>query len=337
MKAIVYDRPESFRLADLPVPEAGPGLVRIKVDLAGVCGTDLHLHHGEFGPTYPLVPGHEFVGTVDSVGPGVDSVRVGQRVVADTLVGCGACPQCRLGRTTFCLAATALGVNAQGAFAEFVAVPAYQVFGVDDLDPETAVFAEPLACVVHGIDVLDPRPGSDVLVFGAGPTGLLLTQLLGRIAGRITIAAPSAFKLDLATRHGADRTVLMDRSDPTSATAVLHEIAPDGFDLVVDATGALGVLDQTLALTRDAGTIFVYGMTPADARWSISPYEVFRRELTIKGSFAQHHSFSRAVAALRQCRVRPDGMITHRFRLDDYAEVLAAVGNPSCLKAVIAF
>ena len=100
MKAVVVDRPESFRLADLPVPEAGPGQVRIKVDLAGVCGTDLHLHHGEFGPTYPLVPGHEFVGTVDAVGPGVELVRVGDRVVADTLIGCGACPQCHLGRTT---------------------------------------------------------------------------------------------------------------------------------------------------------------------------------------------------------------------------------------------
>ena len=230
-----------------------------------------------------------------------------------------------------------MGVNAQGAFAEFLTVPAFQAFVVDDLEPETAVFAEPLACVVHGLDVLDPKPGSDVLVFGAGPTGLLLTQLLGHIAGRITIAAPSAFKLDAAAAHGADRTVLMDRSDPTSATAVLQEIAPNGFDLVADATGAIGVLDQTLALTRDAGTIFVYGMTAASSRWSVPPYEVFRRELTIKGSFAQHHSFSRAVAALRQGRVRTDGMITHRFTLDDYADVLSAVGDSSCLKAVIGF
>ncbi len=81
------------------------------------------------------------------------------------------------------------------------------------------MFAEPLACVVHGLDVLDLEPGSDVLVFGAGPTGLLLTQLLGPVAGRITIAAPSQFKLDLAAKHGADHTVLVDRSDPASATA----------------------------------------------------------------------------------------------------------------------
>lgn len=335
MKAIVYDRPESFRLVDREVPAVSAGQVRIGVDLAGVCGTDLHLHHGEFGPTYPLVPGHEFVGTVDAVGPGVDSVVIGQRVVADTLIGCGACPQCWLGRTTFCTSASALGVNAQGAFAEFVTMPAGQIFVVDDLDPETAVFAEPLACVVHGLDVLDAKPGSDVLVFGAGPTGLLLTQLLGRAAGRITIAAPSQFKLDLAVRHGADHAVLMDRSDPTASNAALRDLAPDGFDVVVDATGAVGVLEQAPTLTRSAGTIFVYGMAPADARWPVSPYEVFRRELTIKGSFAQHHSFSRAVAALRQGRVRTNGMITHRFTLDQYASALDAVSESGCLKAVI--
>lgn len=348
MRAIVYDRPESFRLSDIPVLEPGPGQVRIRIDLAGVCATDLHLHHGEFAPSYPLTPGHEFVGTLEAlgpevgsaadVGPGTDSgagLRMGQQVVADTLVSCGGCPACREGRDTFCVRASALGVNAPGAFAEYVVVPARQVFVVDDLEPEVAVFAEPLACVVHGMDVLDLRPGSDVLVFGAGPTGLLLAQLLGPVAGRMTVAAPSQFKLDLAAKHGADHTVRVDRSDPASATADLHDIAPQGFDVVVDATGAVGVLDQTIALTRDAGTVFVYGMAPQDARWSISPYEVFHRELTIKGSFAQHHSFSRAVEALRRGQVRPSDFITHRFGLDHYDDVLGAIGDSGCLKAVL--
>ena len=332
MRAVVYDRPGSFAVRELPIPEPGPGEVRLRVLVAGVCGTDLHLHHGEFGPTYPLIPGHEFVGEVVAAGSSADQDLLGHRVSVDNTAACGRCPDCRRARPAFCQNLVAQGVNAPGAFADYVITDADRCFVVDDLDPEVAVLAEPVACVIHGLDVLALRPGADVLLFGTGPTGLILTSLLASSgAGRLTVAARTAPKLELARRRGADEVVIMDES----AERRLRVLAPEGFDVVIDATGAVAVLEQTMGLTRTGGTIFVYGMTPEGARWPLPPYEIFRRELTIKGSFAQQFSFDRALTALRTGRVHPAGLITHRFGLEAYHEALAAVADSSVVKAVL--
>lgn len=336
MQAVVYERPGDFELRRVTLPEPGPGQMRLRVLLAGVCGTDLHLHDGEFGPTYPLIPGHEIVGEVDKVGPGVNGVRVGERVTVDNTSSCGRCAECRRARPAYCWFLVAQGVNAPGGFAEFVVTDANRCFNVDDLDPEVAVFTEPTACVIHGLDVLGLRPGSTVLLFGAGPTGLLLTQLLARSgAAHLTVAAPTRAKLDRALAGGADEVALMDRAHPDAAAARLLATSPEGFDVVIDATGATSVLEQTLALTRTGGTVFVYGMAPEAAHWGIAPYEIFRRELTIKGSFAQQFSFDRALADLRTGRISTAAMVTHRFTLDDYAGALAAITDSACIKAVI--
>ena len=336
MRAVVYDRPEHFTVADLPVPEPGPGELRLKVLAAGVCGTDAHLHVGEFGPTYPLTPGHEFVGEVVALGPGVDAALLGHRVVVNNCAACGHCVECRRARPAHCEHGVAQGVNAPGGFAEQVLTDANRCFLVDDLDPEVAVLAEPVACVVHGLDMLALAPGSDVLLFGAGPTGLLLTQLIAHSgAAQLTVAAPTRAKLELALAGGADEIVLLDRADTAASMDKLRSLGPDGYDVVIDATGATSVLQQTLTLTRTGGTVFVYGMTAESASWPVAPYDIFRRELTIKGSFAQQFSFDRALAYLRSGRVDTTGMVTNRFTLDDYAGALTAVGDSSCVKAVI--
>lgn len=337
MRAVVYDRPEHFEVRELPVPEPGPGEVLLRVLVAGVCGTDLHLHAGEFSPTYPLTPGHEFVGIVVGAGEGADGAAlVGHRVVVDNTASCGHCVECRRARPAYCENIVAQGVNAPGGFADFVVTDAGRCFVVDDLDPEVAVLTEPTACVVHGLDRLGLAPGADVLLFGAGPTGLVLTSLLNRSgAGRLVVAAPTAAKLQLARARGADEVVQIDRSDPVAADRRLRELAPGGFDVVIDATGALAVLGRILSLTRTGGTVFVYGMTEEAARWPVAPYEIFRRELTIKGSFAQQYSFDRALTALRTGRVDPTGIVSRRFGLDEYADALAAVSDSSVVKSVI--
>jgi len=336
MRAVIYDRPEHFEVREVPTPVPGPGEVLLKVLVAGVCGTDLHLHVGEFGPTYPLTPGHEFVGEVVALGVGADEDLLGHRVVVDNTAACGRCVECRRARPAYCQVLVAQGVNAPGGFAEYVLTDANRCFVVDDLDPEVAVLTEPTACVVHGLDRLGLAPGADVLIFGAGPTGLILVSLLGRSgAGRLTVAAPTAEKLELARARGADEIVPMDRRQPDEAHRRLRELAPTGFDVVVDATGALSVLGPTLGLTRTGGTVFVYGMTAEATQWPVAPYDIFRRELTIKGSFAQQFSFDRALAALRTGRVDPTGLINRRFGLDEYAEALDAVSDSSVVKSVL--
>jgi D-arabinitol dehydrogenase (NADP+) len=334
MRAIVYDRPRHWELAEVPRPEPGPGQVRLRVLASGVCGTDLHLDAGEFGPVYPLTPGHEIVGVVDELGAGVTGRRTGELVALDNMLACGFCPQCLRGRPQFCADMRALGVTDPGGFGEAVLAPAGKCHPADDLGLETALLAEPTACVVHGLDVLALRPGSDVLVFGTGPTGLLLTQLLRACgAARVTVAGRTPAKLELAADLGADLTY---RLDPAGTVGALREIAPDGFDVVVDATGAPAVLADALALLAIGGTLFVYGMTEPSATLAVDPYDVFRRELTIKGSFSQAHCFDRAMTLLRTGRVRTDGIITHWFDLDRYGEALDRVAHDrSCVKAVV--
>tara|TARA_R110002020_G_scaffold57274_9_gene157834 strand:- start:49 stop:1074 length:1026 start_codon:yes stop_codon:yes gene_type:complete len=336
MKAIVYSSPRRFELTEVEIPTAGPGEVLVRVRIAGVCGTDAHLHEGEFGPTYPLTPGHEVAGEIVAVGPGVQEPAIGALVTFDNTSACGRCDECRRARPAFCRITIAQGVNAPGGFAEYVITDADRCFVVDDLDPEVAVFAEPTACVIHGLDVLAMRPGSRVVLFGAGPTGLLLTQLLvASGAASVTVAAPTQAKLDLAAARGADRTILIDRDDPQNTRELLRSVSGPGFDIAIDATGAVSILDLCVPLVRVGGTVLVYGMAREDAIWSVSPYDIFRRELTIKGSFAQQFAFDRAIAALRGGTVTPQGMITHRFDLGHYADALAAVADSSCVKAVI--
>ena len=337
MKAVVYDAPHRWRYGDRPDPVPAAGEVLLRVAAAGVCGTDVHLDAGEFGPVYPLTPGHEIAGVVGGTGPGVTGLAEGDLVALDNMIACGHCRQCRRARPQFCASMRAMGVTDPGGFAEYVVAPAGKCHPAGDLDPEAAALAEPVACVVHGLDVLQLRPGSDVLVFGTGPTGLILAQLLrGSGASRVTVAGRTPFKLDLAAAYGADEVVLMTAEDQRPGGARVAELAPDGFDVVIDATGSLEVLAGCAQLLGIGGTLFVYGMTPEAASLAISPYDVFRRELTIKGSFSQAFSFDRALALLRSGRVRTEGMVTHRFALPDYGAAIEAVARDSlCLKAMV--
>jgi D-arabinitol dehydrogenase (NADP+) len=337
VRAVVFDRPHEFHVTDVADPSPGPGEVRLRPVATGVCGTDLHLLAGGFLARYPLIPGHEIVGAVESTGEGVDGLAAGDLVAVDNTVLCGWCGYCRRGQPLYCRNFHSLGVTGPGGFAEQVVVRAEKCFPLDGLDPMVAVMAEPLACAVHGADVLGLRPGSDVLLFGAGPTGLLLSQLLLHGgAARLTVAAPSEHKLALARSFGVDQTVRIGRGDLSAALPRLRALAPDGFDVVVEATGSAQILADCPALTRMGGTVLVYGMAEADARVPFSPYEIFARELTIKGSFAQTHCFDRALLALRTGRVRTEGIVTDVIPLDRFDLALAAVAGSASVKAVLA-
>ncbi|GAA4537092.1 zinc-dependent alcohol dehydrogenase family protein [Pseudonocardia xishanensis] len=337
MRAIRYDHAVDHYLADLPDPEPAPGEVRIAVRATGVCGTDVHLHEGEFGPVYPLTPGHEVVGEVVELGDGVTGLRTGQTVAVDNMVPCGACDNCQRAQPAFCRTLRAFGVTAPGGFAQFMVAPATRCHPVDDLDLDTAVLAEPLSCAIHGLDVLGPQAGADVLLLGAGPTGLILTQVLrSGGAGRLTVAASTEFKLELARGYGADETVRVRLTPDAESVAQLRKAAPDGYDVVIDATGSIDAMGHAVGLLRNGGTMLVYGMAGEQQQLPISPYEIFRRELTITGSFARSYGFDRAVRMLRTGRVRADGFVTHRFGLDGYGEAIrTVVHDSSCLKAVV--
>ena len=338
MKAVVYDAPRSFSVQDIPVPSPAAGEVLIKVIQTGICGTDLHIHEGDFYAAFPLIPGHEIVGTIASLGDGVTEFAPGQRVTVNPNINCGTCHSCRSGRPLLCRNLKGIGTNWPGGFAEYLTAPAAYTYSVDGMSDDTAVATEPAACAMHGLETLDARPGSTALVFGAGPTGILLAQLLVHGgAAKVTVAASTAFKLERASDLGIDAVFLMDRHNLASDVSALKDASGgDGYDIVVDATGAPAVTETTVGLARDGGTVMIYGVTGPDDTVRFSPYDIFRREITIKGSFAEISSFPATIEALRSGRVRTDGLITHRFAIEDYASALQALReDPTAHKIVI--
>lgn len=339
MKAVVYDSARNYAVREVPTPQPGPDEVRIKVSQVGVCGTDLHIHEGDFDARFPLIPGHELVGVVDQVGKGVTRFEPGQLVTVNPNVYCSYCQYCLAGRLILCENAQGFGTNFPGFFAEYTTADQTLVFAVDGLDLDTAVFAEPTACAMHGLETLNVRPGASALVLGAGPTGLLLAQLIASGgASSVTVAAPTQFKLDTAIALGIDTTVQINRADPDGNIAALRAASPlgDGYDIVVEATGNTTVGAICLPLVRNGGTMLVYGVTRPEDMLTYHPYDVFRREITIKGSFAEMTSFAPAIAALRTGRVRTDHMITHRYRLDEYGDALQALDkDPTAHKVIV--
>ncbi len=336
MKAIVYDSPRSFSYRDVPEPSLGSDEVLIHVKACGLCGTDLHIHEGEFNPSFPLIPGHEFTGEISDIGSAVTGWRAGDRVVANCNRACGGCFYCQRGQYLRCENLVAYGVQMDGGFAEYLRVKASDVFALGDLSWREATMVEPTACAVHGMETLDVKPGADVLMFGAGPTGQVLAQLL-RINGAasLTVAAPAGPKLELASRLSADRVVAIDRNDPEQHRRALRDISANGFDYVVEATGAPQMCAEAMGQTRRGGEILVYGVYPDQATFPVNPFDVFRREITIKGSFAQIHDFGRSLSYLESGKVKVDEIVSDEFELKHWDRALDNAWGRRGIKSVL--
>jgi D-arabinitol dehydrogenase (NADP+) len=323
MKAIVYDAPRQFKYKEVPEPEIQSDDVLVRIDACGLCGTDLHIHEGEFAPNFPLIPGHEFTGEIVALGGSVKGLRQKQRVVGNSNESCGKCFYCMRGDFLLCLNLLAYGVTQDGGFAQYLRIKADRIFPIGNLTSREAVMVEPTSCAVHGMEVLAMKPGSDVLLFGAGPTGQVLAQLLKlNGAGRLVVAAPPGPKLELAGRLAADEIVPIDRKNPDKYRNRLRELNPTGFDYIVEATGSALVCEDALQFVRRGGTLLVYGVYPETETVRFNPFDLFRREITIKGSFAQIDAFPRALAYLESGKIKVNEIVTDEFALEDWAKVL---------------
>ena len=336
MKAILYDAPRSFAYRDVAQPTFGDDEVLLHVRACGLCGTDLHIHEGEFNPRFPLIPGHEFAGEIAAVGSAVTGWHVGDRVVANCNLSCGHCFYCRRGQILRCENLLAYGIQLNGGFAEFMSVKAVELFAVPTLPWREAVMVEPTACAVHGVTVLDVKPGADVLMFGAGPTGQVVAQLLKlNGAASLTVAAPAGPKLALAERLSADRVVAVDRHDPEQHRRALRDISARGFDYVIEATGAPEMCAEAVMQARRGGEVLIYGVYPEAATFAVNPFDMFRNEITIKGSFAQIRDFGRALAYLESGQVRVGEIVSDEFALQDWGRVLDHAWQRRGIKSVL--
>ena len=198
----------------------------------------MHIHKGHFLSEFPLINGHEFAGEIVETGKDVENVKIGEKVVADNTELCGHCFFCKRDEPLFCENFISHGCNVAGGFAEYAAIKSKKIFPIKNLSYKEAVMVEPTACAMHGMDVIRIKPGSEVLLFGAGPTGLILAQLAKlNGAANLVVAAPAGEKLELAKELAADEIVPIDKADYSKHKKFLLEKYPLGFDTVIEATG----------------------------------------------------------------------------------------------------
>ena len=325
MIAAQITTPNTAKIIDEPRPTVSDHEVLIEVKNAGICGTDLHIWHGSYElAQYPVVPGHEFSGTVAEVGAAVQNFKVGDRVTADPNLPCGHCVFCQRREFNQCLNLSVVGVTRSGGFARYVSVPESAVYSIGSIPFEEAALIEPLACVVWGLKQVSIQPGDNVLIFGAGPMGVLMMQAVQRAgAASVVIIDKAPWRLELARSLGA--SVALNADELT--TESFAELAPHGFDVVADATGVPAVIEQMFSFVRPMGKVWVFGVAAGDARVPFSPYEVFRKDLKIIGSFALNKTFHESIALLQAGAVAVKPLISHRVPLAEFAEGMDVAGH----------
>lgn len=317
MKAVVIDRPGSLAVETVPDPAPGPREVVVEVGACGLCGTDMHIIDGEFSLTrYPIVPGHEFAGEIVATGAEVTELAVGDRVAVDPNLPCHECHYCSVGRSNLCERYNAIGVTRGGAAAQFALAPVANCFRLpEELPLGHAALIEPLSCAVHGFDLLPRRSGDHYLIYGAGTMGLLMAQLARHSgAASVSVVDINAARMLTARRLGADEAA-------TTADALDR---PQGWETVIDCTGAVPAIEDGLGRVRRGGTFQVFGVAASEATAAFSPFRVYNDEITIVGSMAVLHSFGRAVDLMARGVVDAHTMISDSFPLDAYEQAVAA-------------
>ena len=307
MKSIVIQRPNEIALVERELPAPGPGELVIRVMASGICGTDLHIYRGEYLGKYPVIPGHEFAGVVTEVGGGITRFKPGDRVAVEPNIACDNCVNCLNNRQNFCLNWQAIGVTLPGGMEQFVVVPEKAVFSIAELPFEHGAFVEPLSCVVHGIQRAHISLADHVAILGAGPIGNLLLQM-SRLQGaaRITVLETNPGRADLARQMGADFTF-----------SRMEDLLLDTYDVVIDATGAIPVMNRSIDFARRGGTVLLFGVPPSGKNLQVEAFKIFQKGLTILSSFTSVRNSYQAVGLLQSGQIKVEPLISHRLPLDE--------------------
>jgi 2-desacetyl-2-hydroxyethyl bacteriochlorophyllide A dehydrogenase len=323
-RAVVVDRPGVAALRDVTTADPGPGEVLVRVGAAGICGSDLELLDGRRPAPYvryPIIPGHEWAGTVEAVGPGVENVAVGAPVVAEGFRACGNCARCREGRTNLCAADYAeTGFTHAGAFADFVSVPAGLVHPLPPgTDLAAAAVLEPAACVACGLLEAELRPGLAVAVVGAGTLGLLAVALLRLTSpSRLALVGTRRERLALGTELGAAELCDLRDADPAA------ELGGE-FDLVFEAASRPEGAATAVALARRGGSVVLEGISGA-GRATIDPDAIVLGHLRVQGIFGASRAAWRWVVELfSNGQLDLARLVTHRFALEEFEDAFAVL------------
>lgn len=335
MRSVVIESPDRLVIEQRPLPEPAEGEVRVKVALAGICGSDVHIWHGH-NPfaKYPRVIGHEFFGTIDATGPGVDPARLGERVSVDPVVSCGHCYPCSVGRPNVCTSLQVIGVHCDGGFSDYACVPANNAWHIPDaISDRHATMVEPFTIAANITAQLKPTPDDIALIYGAGPMGLTVIQALKGVYGvkQVIVADRIAERLVMATNNGADKVV--DNSHQ-SLEDILNKagIRPT---LIVDAACHPSILQQAINLASPAARIGIMGFSGEPC--TITQQSLTSKEISLFSSRLNSNRFPDVISWMAQGKVDPEKLITHCLPLEEVqaALTLFATDQRTCCKVLL--
>jgi 2-desacetyl-2-hydroxyethyl bacteriochlorophyllide A dehydrogenase len=327
MDCVVINQPGEMLITQKDVPAPGAGEVLIKVMASGICGTDLHIFRGEYLGNYPVIPGHEFSGVITAVGSDVERFKIGDRVAVEPNIACDNCVHCLNNRQNFCLNWQAIGVTLPGGMAQYVTVPEKVVFDIGNLPFEQAAFMEPLSCVVHGIEKAQIHLSDRVAILGAGPIGNLMLQICSaQGAAEITMLENNPGRIELARQLGANSVV--DR---------LKDLEMDTYDVVIDATGVIPVINRAIDFARSGGTVLLFGVPPSGKHLEFEAFKIFQKGITMLSSYTSVRNSYQAVGLLQSGQVKVEPLISHRMPLEELEGAFDLIENhdPSVKKVIM--
>ena len=337
MKSIVIQKPNELVIEERPVPTPAAGEVRVKIKLAGICGSDSHIYrgHNPFAK-YPRVIGHEFFGVIDAVGEGVDEARLGERVSVDPVISCGHCYPCSVGKPNVCTSLVVLGVHRDGGFSEYAAVPAKNAWVIPDAIPDKhAVMVEPFTIAAQVTGHVSPTEQDVALVYGAGPMGLTTVQALKGVYNvkQVIVTDRIEERLAMAEKSGADWVI---NNGKASLQEALEEkgVKPT---LIIDAACHPSILQEAVSLASPAARIVMMGFSSEPSQ--IVQQGITGKELSIFSSRLNANKFPVVIDWLEKGLIDPDKLITHAF---DYHHVIDAIelfekDQRQCCKVLLTF
>jgi 2-desacetyl-2-hydroxyethyl bacteriochlorophyllide A dehydrogenase len=332
MKAVVVERPNQVAYREVDAPAVGADDVLVSSREAGLCRTDIEVMTGIFTDPrwvhFPVIPGHEWAGTVVEVGTNVDSIRAGDRVVCEGLIGCHRCGPCRRGETHWCERIEALGFTRPGGYAELVAVPARVVHRLPDhVSFDAGVLVEPTSVVLHGLEKARPQPGESVGVIGIGTLGSLAIALLRLYSpSRLVAYGIRDEELELALQLGASEVVSAGARTP----------APAELDLVVDTSGAPAAIALAAQRCRPGGRALLLGIAGEGASLTLPSDLLTGKDMTLIGSLGYPASvWSRVVGLVSDRVLELDPIVTHRFPAAEFQEAVHLMDNRDGIVAKI--
>ncbi|HCB1499110.1 L-gulonate 5-dehydrogenase [Klebsiella oxytoca] len=337
MKSIVIRQPNELVIEERPIPQPAAGEVRVKVKLAGICGSDSHIYrgHNPFAK-YPRVIGHEFFGEIDSVGEGVTDKAVGQRVSVDPVISCGHCYPCSVGKPNVCTSLVVLGVHRDGGFSEYAVVPAKNAWLVPDtVSDRHAVMIEPFTIAANVTGHVSPTDQDVALVYGAGPMGLTTIQVLKRVyrVKQVIVVDRIDERLQMAQRNGAD-WVINNGEKPLSETLKEKGIQPT---LIIDAACHPTILQEAVTLASPAARIVLMGFSTEPSQ--VVQQGITGKELSIFSSRLNANKFPVVIDWLEQELINPEELITHEFEYQYVVDALELFENDRkrCCKVLLTF